>query len=104
MDNICNTCIHSRKVPGSSHHLKCVAPWAEDVEPLFLASFGIGVEVRNKETKETLLAINPHGWKNGWANFPFNFDPIWITCKLGEEREVDVDTDLPGKWEEVVET
>lgn len=26
---------------------------------------------------------NPHGIKNGWFNYPYNYDPIWMTneCK-----------------------
>ena len=35
---------------------------------------------------EPLVDINKHGKKNGWANWPVNFDPIWITkCHLFEK-------------------
>lgn len=23
--------------------------------------------------------VNKHGYENGWATWPWNFDPIWIT-------------------------
>jgi hypothetical protein len=24
------------------------------------------------------IKLNPHGVKHGWANWPWNYDPIWI--------------------------
>lgn len=25
------------------------------------------------------IKINPHGRKNGWANWPLDFDPTWVS-------------------------
>jgi hypothetical protein len=31
---------------------------------------------------------NPHGIKNGWFAWPFNFDPVWLeSCNGFEEKE-----------------
>jgi len=32
----------------------------------------------NISTKELNIRANPHGVKNGWFNFPLNFDPRWL--------------------------
>ena len=33
---------------------------------------------------------NKHGIKNGWFNFPANFDPVWLeTCNGFERKEVE---------------
>ena len=30
-----------------------------------------------------VIKINPHGRKSGWANWPLDFDPIWVSeCKF----------------------
>lgn len=28
--------------------------------------------------KTIRVKLNPHGVKNGWAAWPYNFDPIWV--------------------------
>jgi len=48
----CYKCIHRRSIPGDYHSL-CLNDKAD-------------------------VAGNPHGIKNGWFNWPFNFDPIWL--------------------------
>jgi len=36
------------------------------------------------------VKVNEHGLKNGWGNFPYNFDPIWIqSCDGYRESEID---------------
>jgi hypothetical protein len=36
---------------------------------------------------ELNIDINPHGFRKGWANWPWNFDPVWIkNCDGFEER------------------
>ena len=48
----CRKCIHRRSIPGDAHS-RCV----------------------NEDAKVT---CHPQGVKGGWANWPTNFDPIWI--------------------------
>lgn len=31
---------------------------------------------------EPVLEVNDDGFKMGWAYWPHNFDPVWITCKI----------------------
>lgn len=34
------------------------------------------------------ITISEHGLRNGWANWPWNFDPIWIkTCNCYEDQK-----------------
>ncbi len=90
----CNECLHHGTVPGSAH-LKCVHPKTADssADPLaeMMAIFaGVG---RSGPSADMVMAssmgvtINHHGFRHGWANWPWNFDPIWIeTCDCFEKR------------------
>ena len=45
--------------------------------------------VTDKETglKKPMVSLNDHGVKNGWANWPLNFDPVWVEeCLLYNEK------------------
>lgn len=33
------------------------------------------------------MNVNPHGIKNGWALWPFNFAPVWINECMGFETK-----------------
>ena len=35
------------------------------------------IEPFQMDTGLTIVG-NPHGIRNGWFNWPFNFDPIWL--------------------------
>lgn len=47
----CYSCQHRRSIPGDAH-IRCVKPDPE-------------------------MTGNPHGIRNGWFLYPFNFDPVW---------------------------
>lgn len=49
----CSTCEWKRNVPGDCH-IKCINP-------------------------DPHMAGNEHGIRNSWFNYPFNFDPVWMT-------------------------
>jgi hypothetical protein len=35
-----------------------------------------------------VVKMNPHGVKNGWCYYPFDFDPIWIeSCNCFKAKE-----------------
>lgn len=57
----CYGCQHRRNTPGS-HHSRCANLEAEAVG-------------------------NPHGIRNGWFFWPFNFDPIWLKSCTGFEPQ-----------------
>ena len=48
----CNDCKHRRDIPGDTHS-RCTNPDMKHVEG------------------------NAHAIRNGWFNYPYNFDPIW---------------------------
>jgi hypothetical protein len=34
------------------------------------------------------ITANPHGIRNGWFNWPWNFDPVWLeTCSGFSAKE-----------------
>ena len=87
----CYTCKHRGTLPGSCHS-RCLHPKALAAKsPLgellgMLASVGrVPPLVVNSEVK---IVLDPHGVKHGWANWPYNFDPIWVTSCDGYEVKV----------------
>jgi hypothetical protein len=37
---------------------------------------------------EQIVKLDPHGVKNGWANWPINFDPTWvIECPFYTQKD-----------------
>ena len=76
----CFECKHRGTVPGSSHS-SCGHPSIGKIDALvevmgILASVGraLPVKVDNKLN----IKGNPHGIRNGWFNWPMNFDPCWL--------------------------
>jgi len=59
----CYKCKHKRNIPGDCH-IECVNP---DLE----------------------MKGNPHGIKNGWFFYPFNFDPVWMAKKCSNFEEAE---------------
>ena len=59
----CYKCIHRRTIPGDCH-TQCAKPDPD-------------------------MTGDPHGIRNGWFMYPYNFDPIWKTkeCVNFEERQ-----------------
>ena len=87
MQHNCNNCKFKGFVPDSSHHISCtvlrVNGINSDVKLLELLMSTNQVELINTTTNEPHVKINEYGKKNGWANYPLNFDPIWIEhCEL----------------------
>jgi hypothetical protein len=39
----------------------------------------IGLVSLKTDEDEDVIKINPHGRKNGWANWPLDFDPTWVS-------------------------
>jgi hypothetical protein len=81
--NDCHLCPHSEKVTGSSHHIKCNAmSGAIAMLTAMAVQSGKVQTMTNGKTGEVELRFNQHGVKNGWCNWPINFDPIWVDCYL----------------------
>lgn len=68
----CHECKHSKTIPGDCH-LGC----QEGLDQCLSGKAG-----------NIHVSLNPHGVQNGWALWPFNFDPIWVdNCNSFESRE-----------------
>lgn len=77
--NICYKCIYRRPISGDAHS-KCVHPASGyNNDPLSEL-----LSILGKRTSPPIpynnLSIkgSSHGIKNGWFNFPYNFDPVWL--------------------------
>lgn len=55
----CYDCVFRRELTYSAHSECCNPQMMDEKEPM-------------------KVIANPHGIKNGWCFWPFNFDPIWI--------------------------
>lgn len=63
----CFKCAYAREIPGNAH-LSCTRLFKDGAEP---------------------PKLNPHGVANGWATFPVNFDPVWLSNCGGYAKEAD---------------
>lgn len=58
----CHKCIHSRSnMHVNSAHIQCVFYWANYKKKKYLHPKG-----------------SEHAIKNGWWDFPYDYDPIWM--------------------------
>ena len=68
----CHECIHRRLVPGDSHSA-CEHPNVSGQKAFFqMMNIVTGLPLANG------VRLNEHGVRNGWCDFPLNFDPLWI--------------------------
>jgi len=88
----CYKCKYRGNVPGDAHSC-CRHPANKDAldNPLanILAIFA-GVQRTPPVQAETEVTVvgDPHGIRNGWFNWPWNFDPVWLqSCDGFEEKE-----------------
>ena len=65
----CYQCIHRRGLMGDAHS-KCAHPDMHEEDTASAA-------------KKLGIVGNPHGIKNGWFFWPFNFDPAWLKACNG---------------------
>lgn len=67
--NKCYECSHRGRVIGSAHS-SCMA-----------------ATIKGPTCK--VPTFDPHGIKNGWAYWPYNFDPVWLlNCDRFEDIKV----------------
>ena len=87
----CYKCKYRGNVPGSAHSC-CNHPTVKEMlsksnnsllELLSLFQTGaILIQPRDMNIK-----ANQHGLDNGWFNFPFDFDPVWLENCDGFEKD-----------------
>ena len=89
----CYECKHRGNVPGDRHSC-CNHPSVQVAkdDPMgqqlaTLAGVGL-VSPINAKSNELNIKGSPHGIKEGWFNWPWNFDPIWLeNCDGFEQKE-----------------
>lgn len=84
----CHECKHRGEVVGSVHS-SCRHPDIPEYDPvdrlLVLAKRVTAVD--SVTAQKFGITVNEHGLLNGWANWPLDFDHIWISgCERFEEK------------------
>jgi len=88
----CWSCKHRRAIPGSCH-IRCAHPLVPAPEPItqVLATLASARRVPFMQDCDALDTLNiqgsPHGIRNGWFNWPLDFDPTWLLNCDGYDRK-----------------
>ena len=87
MEKNCYKCKFRGTVPGSAHSsCKVIRETLSDESKVFELEMALSshlVQMTDQNTGEHLVKLNEHGIKYGWANWPLNFDPIWVeSCRF----------------------
>lgn len=77
----CHNCVFHQTIPGDCH-ISCGNPVVVKNALTIVASLHSGMGYNLIPILG--FTMSQHGIDNGWANFPLNYDPIWIEgeCKL----------------------
>lgn len=76
----CYECKHRRNLIGDCHSSCSAVP-----DSVKFQAFSIVQLMGQLKTECTDVQFKAHGVKNGWYNWPLNFDPIWVeSCSLYE--------------------
>lgn len=77
----CYECKHRRNLAGDCHSACAALPTEKH---RVAAAFSVTISY----AYGAKLKANRHGVQNGWFNWPFNFDPIWVEkCEYFEEKD-----------------
>lgn len=84
----CYTCQHRHGVPGDAHS-ECRHPGATVTRGIALMTSAFAAPPAAKETviecdaspggSAITIGFQMHGIVNGWATWPMNYDPTWLT-------------------------
>ena len=79
----CYGCKFRGTIPGSAHScctvLRAVVSNPDAPTIMLEAQIAAGqLGLVDKTTGDSLIKLNEHGVRNGWADWPLNFDPIWV--------------------------
>lgn len=87
--NACYSCVHRREIPGDAHS-RCGHPAVPQADPLVEIMALMGGRLLAGPMPVTggpKVKGNPHGIRNGWFNWPLNFDPVWLdSCDSHEAK------------------
>ena len=79
----CYNCKFRGTVPGSAHSSCTVLrnPASGEDRNSELIELGLAtgnLQLTDKYTNEPIVKLDKHGVRNGWANWPIDFDPVWV--------------------------
>lgn len=89
--------------PGSGHHIKCDFPeyFTKDSLTPLLSMAQVVRQHKSPFSKGDIITprFNGHGIRNGWCDWPLQFDPIWVEeCLLYEPKTTT--NEVPSKAED----
>jgi len=94
-ENKCYDCKHRGTIPGDAHS-RCRHPVVKKLggdDPFknmmaIFASVGRAPpQIAQRASDALKIEANYHGIKNGWFNWPYNFDPVWLAHCEGFENK-----------------
>lgn len=85
--NDCFKCPLRGTVAGSAHSSCKLLDDETSFKMAMMCALGKIPRITNNETGEDLLSFNPVGVVNGWCNWPLDFDPVWVTCRIPFKKE-----------------
>lgn len=79
MMGACHGCMHHRELPSTTH-LACRHPATERAHQNPLAGLitAMGGALPLPSPPGLTVRMHPHGIRNSWASWPWNFDPTWL--------------------------
>lgn len=84
----CYNCKYRGDIPGDCHSI-CRHPSVSKNDLIASLMSIMGKRIPNDAIladEKLNIKGNPHGIKNGWFCWPFNFDPIWLENCDGYEE------------------
>jgi len=79
----CYQCEYRDEITGDAHSC-CKHPKAVENELAIIMSALTGKSL----DLPLKIKANPHGVRNGWFNWPVNFDPVWLeNCDGFKQKE-----------------
>lgn len=80
----CSSCKHVTNGMSGSHHVGCIKGGRDTLTSMQVSAL-IMCGLRPEKVK-----LSEHGIKNGWCNWPLDFDQIWVEeCELYENKTVE---------------
>jgi hypothetical protein len=83
----CYNCKFRGEIPGSAHSCCEITKHIPALSKVNSEFMDIALMIGKAKIKSSdgtnAVKLNPEGVKNGWASWPLDFDPVWITsCEL----------------------
>ena len=86
----CRNCKYHRQLSGNAH-LACLHPFVENFGMAQIFLF-LTIGSQDKTINPLEIRANEKGLMNGWFNWPFDFDPVWLeNCNGFEEATNETD-------------